>query len=190
MKRLMLAHAAAAFVLATAASAPALAANDIVLIFKGAAVANTQQPPAVPAFTSWCNNACTASVQQPVYDASTGQARGHIYVWTHPFVSAPDGKSFCFDEFIVFALDQGDIYTASNPLGVCGGTIDPALKPATHAPAPAIVVAGGGDGVIVGGTRKYQRWTGTYTDRVFVELTFAPGGSNYYDQLFFKISPD
>jgi hypothetical protein len=49
------------------------------------------------------------------------------------------------------------------------------------------VIAGGGDGTIVGGTGRFSKWTGTYTDRVFVEFSFT-GGANYYDQLFFSIS--
>jgi hypothetical protein len=49
------------------------------------------------------------------------------------------------------------------------------------------VVGGGGDGVIVGGTGRYRNWTGTYTDRVFVELSFG-SDPNYYDQLFFSIT--
>ena len=54
-----------------------------------------------------------------------------------------------------------------------------------------VVIAGGGDGAIVGGTGRYKKWTGTYTDRVFVGFG-APesgvGGIIYYDQLWFSIS--
>jgi hypothetical protein len=54
-----------------------------------------------------------------------------------------------------------------------------------------VVIAGGGDGSIVGGTRKYANWVGTYTDRVFVGFgapTSGVGGIIYYDQLWFSIS--
>jgi hypothetical protein len=70
--------------------------------------------------------------------------------------------------------------------GTCGGFIDPSLRPATHV-SIGQVVGGGGDGVIVGGTGRYRTWTGTYTDRVFVELSFG-SDPNYYDQLFFSIT--
>ena len=190
MRRFSMVCSAIVFAVVICFSGMATAANNIVLIFSGDAVPNTHAQPNLQAFTDWCTPTCAPSVQQPMYDASTGQLKGKIYVWTTPFVIAADGNSLCFSEFIVFALSQGDIYTHSGPLGTCGGFIDPALKPATHAAQPAVVVGGGGDGIIVGGTGKYKNWTGTYTDRVFVELTFAPGGTNYYDQLFFSISPN
>ena len=55
------------------------------------------------------------------------------------------------------------------------------------------MIAGGGDGVIAGGTNKYKHWRGTFTDRVFVGFgapTSGVGGIIYYDQLLFVISPD
>ena len=58
-----------------------------------------------------------------------------------------------------------------------GGLWIQRTKPPTHIVGAGQVV-GGGDGTIVGGTGKYAKWTGTYTDRVFVELNFS-GGANY-----------
>lgn len=164
-------------------------AHNIVLIFNGPAVTNTHPEPDTPTFASWCSleGPCSPSVMQPVYNASTGKLEGTIYVWTKNFVYAGDGKSLCFGEFIWFALRQGDIYTHSGSNGTCGAFIDPSLKPPTHITGAGQVVAGGGDGTIVAGTGKFANWTGTYTDRVFVELSFS-GGANYYDQLFFSIS--
>jgi hypothetical protein len=87
----------------------------------------------------------------------------------------------------VLNLAEGSICTHSpKPNGTCGGIISPSLKPATHV-SVGEVVGGGGDGVIVGGTGKYKKWSGTYTDRVFVELSFG-SDPNYYDQLFFSIT--
>jgi hypothetical protein len=167
-------------------------AREIVLIFNGPAVQNTHAAPDTPTFDSWCSSAgpCAPSVMQPVYDASSGALRGTIYVWTKNFVNAPDGKSLCFGEFIWFALAEGDLYTHSGSDGTCGAFIDPSLKAPTHITGVGQVIAGGGDGTIVGGTRRFSKWTnGTYTDRVFVEFDFS-GGANYYDQLFFSISKD
>jgi hypothetical protein len=125
---------------------------------------------------------------QPVYDPATGDLRGTIYVWTKDFAFAPDGNSLCFGEFIWFALAEGSVYTHSGSNGTCGAFIDPSLKAPTHI-SGAAEIAGGGDGTIVGGTGKYSKWTGTYTDRVFVEFSLT-GGANYYDQMFFAISKD
>lgn len=165
----------------------AAATNSIVLIYNGPAIPNTQDPPDVQAFTDWCASACAPTVQLPMFDAVTGQLKGDIAVWGTPFTASGDGNSLCFSEFIVFNLAAGSIYTHSpKPNGTCGGFIAPSLKPATHV-SVGQVVGGGGDGVIVGGTGKYKEWVGTYTDRVFVELSFGPD-PNYYDQLFFSIT--
>jgi hypothetical protein len=160
---------------------------NLVYIYNGPSIPNTHAAPNTPAFTSWCsiNGPCSPSVNLPVYDASTGQLEGTIYVWTKNFAFSSDGKSECFGEFVWFALNGGDLYTDSGSNGTCGGAIDGSLKQPTHITGPGAVVAGGGDGTIVGGTGRFAKWTGTYTDRVFVEI----GSTNYYDQLFWSISP-
>lgn len=167
------------------------ATNSIQLVFNGLAAANSAAPPNTAAFTSWCNGVCFPTTNQPVYDPANGQLKGAIYVWGKNFQFAVGG-SLCFSEFIVFALDQGEVHVASGDRGTCGAPMDPVLKPPLHADkGAAVVIAGGGDGVIVGGTRKYKNWTGTYTDRVFVGFglsTSGVGGIVYYDQLWFSIS--
>ena len=179
--------AAKALALATLFSGVAAATNNIVLIYNGPAIPNEQSAPNSQAFQDWCASACAPSVQLPMFDAVTGQLKGNIAVWVTPFNISADGNSLCFSEFIVFNLPEGSIHTHSpKPNGTCGGFIDPALKPATHV-SVGQVVGGGGDGVIVGGTGRYSNWAGTYTDRVFVELSFGPD-PNYYDQLFFSIT--
>ena len=68
--------------------------------------------------------------------------------------------------------------------------MDPSIKPPLAAfPLATAVVAGGGNGVISGGTGRFQKWTGTFTDRVFVGFgapTSGVGGIIYYDQLIFR----
>jgi hypothetical protein len=168
-------------------STMASAAENIVLIYNGPAIPNTQAPPDVQAFQDWCASACAPTVQLPMYDAATGQVKGNIAVWGTPFTFGTGGGSLCFSEFIVFNLAEGSIYTHSpKPYGTCGGVIDPTLMPATHV-AAGEVVGGGGDGVIVGGTGKFKKFSGTYTDRVFVEISFG-ADPNYYDELFFSIT--
>jgi hypothetical protein len=161
--------------------------DSVVLLYNGFSVANTHAVPQTAAFAAWCDSQCFPSVMLPVSDAANGAQRGKIYVWVKNFVSS--GSSTCFGEFIWYALNDGDIYTDSGDNGTCGASIDPALKPPTHLTGPGVSVSGGGgDGSIVpGGTGKYKGWTGTYTDRVFVEV--GPGIANYYyDQLFFSIT--
>jgi hypothetical protein len=169
----------------------AVAANNIQLLVNGLAAPNGATPPGTQAFATWCGGVCFPTTHQPVHDPRTGQGKGAIYVWGKNFQFGAGG-SLCFSEFIVFALDQGEIHVASGDLGTCGAPIDPLLKPPLHADKGALVViGGGGDGAIVGGTGKYEKWTGTYTDRVFVGFG-APesgvGGIVYYDQLWFSIS--
>jgi hypothetical protein len=159
--------------------------RNVVLVYNGPAVANTHFAPRTPAFTSWCDSVCAPTVTMPATDATTGRVEGKIYVWSKDTQTSTDGKTLCFGEFIWFALDNGAVYTDSGTNGTCGAFMDPSLKPPTHIPADQ-VVAGGGDGTIVGGTGRYARWTGAYTDRLFIEF----GAANYYDQLFFSINPN
>lgn len=183
--------AAMAFSVLAAASGAALASNSIQLLTDGLALPNGDAPPATQAFTDWCAGVCFPTTRQPVRDPRNGQPKGTIAVWGKNFQFGAGG-SLCFSEFIVFSLDAGQVHVASGDRGTCGAPIDPALKPPLHQDKGALVViAGGGDGLIVGGTRAYQHWTGTFTDRVFVGFgapTSGVGGIVYYDQLWFSIS--
>lgn len=182
--------AAACAVVALCAGA-AQATNSLQLLVHGLAVANGAAPPATMAFADWCAGVCFPTTNQVVTDTATGQPRGSIHVWGKNFQFGAGG-SLCFSEFIVFTLAQGEIHVASGDRGTCGAPIDPTLKPPLHADLGAtVVIAGGGDGDIVGGTGKYQRWSGTFSDRVFVGFgapTSGVGGIVYYDQLWFSIS--
>jgi len=196
MKAVHAAFAATMFALCAGAAAPA-AAETINLVYSGLAVQNTRAAPDMQAFTDWCATGaqgCIPTVQQPMYDLKSGHLRGTVYVWaTLPFVpGASIPSSFCFSEFMVFVLPGGELYTHTPPNGTCGATIDPALKPPQHADAGAqTVIAGGGDGVIVGGSGRFRHWSGSFTDRVFVGFgspDSGVGGIVYYDQLIFSIS--
>jgi hypothetical protein len=158
---------------------------NVVLIYNGPSIPNTHAAPTTAAFTAWCtsNGPCSPSVALPMSDPATGQVQGTIYVWTKNFAFA--GGSECFGEFVWYVTDGGDVYMDSGSGGTCGGgAIDPSLKQPTHITGPGAVLAGGGDGTIVGGTGRFAQWTGTYTDRGFFEI----GASVYYDQLFWSIN--
>jgi hypothetical protein len=183
--------AAAAFASTLAAAAPAIAGQNLQFIADGVPAANTAAPPATAAFADWCAGRCFPTTQFPVYDAGNGQPKGMARVWGRDFVFGAGG-SLCFSEFITFSLAQGELYVASGLNGTCGAPIDPALKPPRSAELGAtVVIAGGGDGAIVGGTGSYAGWSGTFSDRVFVGFgapTSGVGGIVYYDQLWFSIN--
>lgn len=183
--------AAAAFAGTLAAAVPAIAGPSLQLIADGVPAANTAAPPATAAFAAWCAGRCFPTTQFPVYDPGNRQPKGIAHVWGRDFVFSAGG-SLCFSEFITFALAQGELYIASGPNGTCGAPIDPALKPPRYVELGAtVVIAGGGDGAIVGGTGSYAGWNGTFSDRVFVGFgapTSGVGGIVYYDQLWFGIN--
>ena len=186
----LLAVASAVAGLGVASSRGAGGPPNLLYVYNGPAIANTHATPDTPAFAAWCNAECGPSVTMPALDAATGANEGQLYVWTRPFHFSQDGKTICFGEFIWFALRDGDVYVDSGSDGTCGAFMDAATKPVSHIPAGSgQVIGGGGDGTIVGGTGRYAKWTGTYTDRVFVEFSFT-GGSNYYDQLFWSLHRD
>lgn len=183
--------AAAALATLVAWAGPAAATQNLQLIANGVPAANAKVQPATSAFEAWCGGRCFPTTQFPVYDPGNGQPKGTAHVWGRDFAFGAGG-SLCFSEFIVFALAQGELHIASGVNGTCGAPIDPALKAPKYPELGAtVVIAGGGDGVIAGGTGKYTSWTGTFSDRVFVGFgapTAGVGGIVYYDQLWFSIS--
>ena len=185
------AKAAVACAAFAAFSGMAVASNNIQFVVNGLAAPNLAAPPVTSAFATWCEGVCFPTTHQVVLDPENGQPKGSIYVWGKNFEFGAGG-SICFSEFIVFALQQGEVHVASGDRGTCGAPIDPILKPPLFPELGAtVVIGGGGDGAIVGGTGKYHNWAGTYTDRVFVGFgapTSGVGGIIYYDQLWFSIS--
>jgi hypothetical protein len=192
MKKLRTLIATSALMLAAMSPGIARAALSMDLVFDGIPTANVSTPPDTQAFVDWCSASCFPTTQFPVYDVTTGIKRGSAYVWGKTFAFGAGG-SLCFSEFIAFALDAGDLHVVSGVNGTCGAPIDPALKPPLYPELGALVViAGGGDGVIAGGSGRFKGWTGSYTDRVFVGFgapTSGVGGIIYYDQLWFKVTP-
>jgi hypothetical protein len=194
----------AAAICALAATLPTTAAADdddaISVVYSGPVTANTRAAPTTTAFADWCAAsgapACLPTTQFPVFDTHTGKRKGMAYIWgAFPFNGGTGfyAGSICFSEFMVFALEGGEVHVHTAKNGTCGAFMDPALKPPLHPELGATaVIAGGGDGVIAGGTGRFKGWKGTFTDRVFVGFG-APnsgvGGIIYYDQLLFRISP-
>ncbi len=169
----------------------AVATPNLQFVADGIPAANAGAPPTTAAFEAWCSARCFPTTRFVVHEPSSGQPLGTASVWGRDFVFGAGG-SLCFSEFIVFTLAQGELHVASGVNGTCGAPIDPVLKAPKYPERGALVViAGGGDGVIAGGTGKYRNWTGTFSDRVFVGFgapTSGVGGIVYYDQLWFSIS--
>jgi hypothetical protein len=180
----------AAGLLAFGFGSQARAENNIVLLGNGLGAPNTYPVEQLPAsFAAWCLN-CFPTVKLALADAKTGVPQGFLYAWGQNVVAAPAGpitadSTFCFNEFVIWQLPAGEIHTVSTR-GPCGTYLDKAVVPPVDNPA-ATVVAGGGQGAIVSGTKGFRNWTGTYATRVFVEdlgvLQFS-----YYDYLFASIS--
>ena len=134
----------------------------------------------------WCEGRCFPTTQLEVSDPAKPNKTGIGYVWARDFVNGSDG-SICFSEFILFNFTEGDIYVAGLEGRTCGAFIDPAIISPISDPN-AVVLAGGGDGKIVGGTRGFKKWIGGgFTDRVFVE--FLNNNIHYYQSLIFILVP-
>lgn len=186
---------AATLLAALAACAlPAAAAQNLQLVADGVPAANTALQPTTAAFDAWCKGGqapCFPTTQFPVYDPGNGQPKGMAHVWGRDFAYG-EGGALCFSEYIVFVLPQGQLHIVSGVNGTCGAPMDPNLKPPKYTELGAsVVIAGGGDGTVAGGTGAFARWTGTFSDRVFVgfgDPTSGVGGIVYYDQLWFTIN--
>ena len=181
-KKALLVAVIALLTTATGASA----GNNIVLVSNGFGSANdypSEQLP--PGFAEWCEGICFPTVRLALSDAKTDRSRGSLFAWGKNPVASEDGSTFCFDEYVIWQLQEGEIHTISTR-GPCGTYMDRSLVPPATG-EDTTVVAGGGQGAIVGGTRRFLGWSGTYATRVFVE---DRGGLNfsYYDFLFVSIS--
>jgi hypothetical protein len=113
----------------------------------------------------------------------TGIKVGQGYAWQNN--SAYVGSTtLCFTEFIAYVLPPlGTIFTEGNHMGTCGAVVQNVVPAGPD--KSATVLAGGGNGNIVAGTGAFKGVSGTYIDRVFVDLPAT--GSYYYDGLFFNL---
>lgn len=163
--------------------------DNIQLYFNGAPEANSGlNPPEIEVFTDWCGTSCFPTTEFPLIDQTRESTVGKARVWGKDMAFSSDGQTLCFTEFIEYQLKKGSIYTLGRTGGTCGTYMDPTLVPPINVPG-AEMLAGGGDGNIVGGTGKYKGLKGTYNDRVFVEF-MNRSSIVYYDALFFNLMPE
>ena len=137
-------------------------------------------------FGSWCadtedGSQCVPTVTLDVFDAKKARRLGAIHAWGKDFTSTTSG-TLQFKEFVLYELRDGQLYTLSQDGGHPGGAFaDPSLVIPKHG---ELVLLGGAEGLVVGGTGKYGSAQGAYSTRLKVET--IGGFFAYYDELYFR----
>ena len=173
-------------VLAAGVVTHAQSSNGSIILAEGFAAPNTYGGPLPGFFESWCadtenGSLCSPTVTLDVFDAKKARRLGAIHAWGKDFRSTASG-TLQFKEFILYDLKDGQIYTLSQDGGHPGGAFaDPSLIIPKHGD---IVLLGGAEGIVAGGTGKYSTATGPYSTRLKVETT--GGFFTYYDELFIR----
>lgn len=164
----------------------AQAPNGSMIIAEGFAAPNTYGGPLPGFFESWCTDTvdgsrCIPTVTLDVFDPKKARRLGAVYAWGKDFRTTGSG-TVQFKEFILYELKDGQLYTMSQDGGHPGGAFaDPSLVIPKHG---EIVLMGGAEGLVVGGTGKYFTASGPYSTRLKVET--IGGFFAYYDELFFR----
>jgi hypothetical protein len=157
-----------------------------IILADGFAAANTYAGPLPAFFAAWCADsedgaACIPTVRLDVFDGKKSRRLGTVYAWGKDFRATATG-TLQFKEFILYELREGQLYTLSQDGGHPGGAFaDPALVIPKHGD---VVLLGGAEGLVVGGTGKYSGAGGRYSTRLKVET--IGGFFAYYDELFFR----
>ena len=137
-------------------------------------------------FESWCadtedGNPCIPTVTLDVFDSKKARRLGTIHAWGKDFRSTASG-TLQFKEFVLYALRDGQLYTLSQDGGHPGGAFaDPSLVIPKQGD---LVLLGGAEGLVVGGTGKYKNADGQDSTRLKLET--IGGFFAYYDELFFR----
>lgn len=157
-----------------------------IVLAEGFASPNTYAGPLPGFFESWCadtetGSPCIPTVMLDVFDEKKLRHLGVIYAWGKDFRSTAPG-TLQFKEFVLYDLTGGQLYTLSQDGGHPGGAFaDPTLVIPKHGD---IVLLGGAEGLVVGGTGKYVTAGGPYSTRLKLET--IGGLFAYYDELFFR----
>ena len=137
-------------------------------------------------FESWCadtedGSRCIPTVMLDVFDSKKARRLGAIDAWGKDFRSTASG-TLQFKECVLYELRDGQLYTLSQDGGHPGGAFaDPSLVIPKHGD---VVLLGGAEGLVVGGTGKYRNAGGPYSTRLKLET--MGGFFAYYDELFFR----
>ena len=156
------------------------------ILAEGFAAPNTYSGPLPGFFESWCANTedgsqCIPTVTLDVFDSKKTRRLGTIHAWGKEFRSTASG-TLQFKEFVLYELRDGQLYTLSQDGGHPGGAFaDPTLVIPKQGD---VVLLGGAEGLVVGGTGKYKNAGGPYSTRLKLET--IGGFFAYYDELFFR----
>ena len=116
-----------------------------------------------------------------MFDSKKARRLGTIHAWGKDFRSTVSG-TLQFKEFVLYQLRDGQLYTLSQDGGHPGGAFaDPSLVIPKHGD---VVLLGGAEGLVVGGTGNYRNAGGPYSTRLKLET--IGGVFVYYDELFFR----
>jgi hypothetical protein len=160
--------------------------NGSMILAEGFATSNAYRGPLPGFFESWCadtedGSQCIPTVTLNVFDPKKITRLGAVHAWGKDFRATASG-TLQFKEFILYDLRGGQLYTLSQDGGHPGGAFaDPSLIIPKHGD---VVLLGGAEGLVVGGTGKYVNARGTYSTRLKVET--IGGFFAYYDELFFR----
>ena len=164
----------------------AQSATGSMILAEGFASPNTYSGPLPGFFASWCadtedGSQCIPTVTLDVFDPKKARRLGRIHAWGKDFRSTVSG-TLQFKEFVLYDLKDGQLYTLSQDGGHPGGAFaDPSLVIPKHGD---LVLLGGAEGLVVGGTGKYRNARGPYSTRLKLET--IDGVFAYYDELFFR----
>lgn len=172
--------------LLTAGVAHSQTPNGSIILSEGFATANAYAGPLPDFFEAWCadtedGSSCIPTVTLVLFDAKKGRRLGAAHAWGKDFRSTASG-TLQFKEFILYELREGQLFTLSQDGGHPGGAFaDPSLVIPKHGD---VVLLGGAEGLVVGGTGRYRNAEGPYSTRLKVET--IGGVFAYYDELFFR----
>ena len=166
--------------------AQAGSSNGSMIFAEGFAAPNTYGGPLPGFFNAWCadtedESQCVPTVTLDVFDPKKARRLGAIHAWGKDFRS-PGSGTLQFKEFVLYELEGGHLYTLSQEGGHPGGAFaDPLLVIPKHGD---VVLLGGAEGLVVGGTGKYSNARGPYSTRLKLET--IGGLFAYYDELYFR----
>jgi hypothetical protein len=156
-------------------------ANGSVMVAEGFSAANSYDGPLPDLFYEWCDNACFPTVTLEVTDVQKTRSLGFVHAWGKEFAGA--GSTIQFKEFILYELIGGQLYTISQDGGhPAGAFADAGLVPPKFG---VVVLVGGAEGLVVGGTGRFRNAGGAYSTRLKVEDD-GTGNFFYYDELYFR----